>query len=145
MKTVKEYANSVGKSHQAVYKQLNSKKNKERLENHVWKQNGSTYLDDVAIDILNESRQMVQVQHDIQVHNDNEKLKKEVDDLKNKIIDLQDELKSKTEQMTSLLLENKEKTLLLEQKNDQAEEIKQLKEELDQEKRKGFLARLFGR
>lgn len=145
MKTVKEYANSVGKSHQAVYKQLNSKKNKERLENHVWKQNGSTYLDDVAIDILNESRQMVQVQNDIQVHNDNEKLKKEVDDLKNKIIDLQDELKAKTEQMTSLLLENKEKTLLLEQKNDQAEEIKQLKEELDQEKRKGFLARLFGR
>lgn len=145
MKTVKEYANSVGKSHQAVYKQLNSKKNKERLETHVWKQNGSTYLDDVAIDILNESRQMVQVQNDIQVHNANEKLKKEVDDLKNKIIDLQDELKAKTEQMTSLLLENKEKTLLLEQKNDQAEEIKQLKEELDQEKRKGFLARLFGR
>ena len=32
MKTVKEYANSVGKSHQSVYKQLNSKKNKERLE-----------------------------------------------------------------------------------------------------------------
>lgn len=61
MKTVKEYANSVGKSHQSVYKQLNSKKNKERLENHVWKQDGTTYLDDVAIDILNESRQMIQV------------------------------------------------------------------------------------
>lgn len=66
MKTVKEYANSVGKSHQSVYKQLNSKKNKERLENHVWKQDGTTYLDDVAIDILNESRQMVQLQNDIQ-------------------------------------------------------------------------------
>ena len=48
MKTVKEYANSVGKSHQSVYKQLNSKKNKERLESHVWKQDGTTYLDDVA-------------------------------------------------------------------------------------------------
>ena len=43
MKTVKEYANSVGKSHQSVYKQLNSKKNKERLESHVWKQDGTTY------------------------------------------------------------------------------------------------------
>ena len=64
--------------------------------------------------------------------------------------------------MTSLLLENKEKTLLLEQKKDQTEEIYQLKEKLDQEKKdhlneieklknelekeknKGFFARLFG-
>lgn len=163
MKTVKEYANSVGKSHQSVYKQLNSKKNKERLENHVWKQDGTTYLDDVAIDILNESRQMIQIQNDIQVHEENDNLRKEVNDLKNKIINLQDELKVKTEQMTSLLLENKEKTLLLEQKKDQTEEINQLKEQLDREKKeqlneieklknelekeknKGFFARLFGK
>lgn len=170
MKTVKEYANSVGKSHQSVYKQLNSKKNKERLENHVWKQDGTTYLDDVAIDILNESRQMIQIQNDIQTHEENDNLRKEVNDLKNKIINLQDELKVKTEQMTSLLLENKEKTLLLEQKKDQTEEIYQLKEKLDQEKKdhlneieklknelekeknklekeknKGFFARLFGK
>ena len=96
MKTVKEYANSVGKSHQSVYKQLNSKKNKERLENHVWKQDGTTYLDDVAIDILNESRQMSQIQNDIQAHEANDNLRKEVNDLKNKIINLQDELKVKT-------------------------------------------------
>ena len=127
MKTVKEYANSVGKSHQSVYKQLNSKKNKERLESHVWKQDGTTYLDDVAIDILNESRQMIQIQNDIQAHEDNDNLRKEVNDLKNKIINLQDELKVKTEQMTSLLLENKEKTFLLEQKKDQTKEINQLK------------------
>ena len=163
MKTVKEYANFVGKSHQSVYKQLNSKKNKERLENHVWKQDGTTYLDDVAIDILNESRQMIQIQNDIQTHEENDNLRKEVNDLKNKIINLQDELKVKTEQMTSLLLENKEKTLLLEQKKDQAEEINQLKEQLDREKKeqlneiemlknelekeknKGFFARLFGK
>lgn len=135
MKTVKEYANSVGKSHQSVYKQLNSKKNKERLESHVWKQDGTTYLDDVAIDILNESRQMIQIQNDIQAHEDNDNLRKEVDDLKNKIINLQDELKVKTEQMTSLLLENKEKTFLLEQKKDQTEEINRLKEQLDREKK----------
>ena len=136
MKTVKEYANSVGKSHQSVYKQLNSKKNKERLENHVWKQDGTTYLDDVAIDILNESRQMVRLQNDIQVHEENDNLRKEVNDLKNKIINLQDELKVKTEQMTSLLLENKEKTFLLEQKKDQAEEINQLKEQLDRARKR---------
>ena len=160
---VKPLANVVGNSHQSVYKQLNSKKNKERLENHVWKQDGTTYLDDVAIDILNESRQMIQIQNDIQTHEENDNLRKEVNDLKNKIINLQDELKVKTEQMTSLLLENKEKTLLLEQKKDQAEEINQLKEQLDQEKKeqlneiemlknelekeknKGFFARLFGK
>ena len=62
-----------------------------------------------------------------------------------------------------ILLENKEKTLLLEQKKDQTEEIYQLKEKLDQEKKdhlneieklknelekeknKGFFARLFGK
>ena len=39
MKTVKEYANSVGKSHQSVYKQLNSKKNKEGFRKiYHWKE-----------------------------------------------------------------------------------------------------------
>ena len=37
--------------------------------------------------------------------------------------------------MTSLMLDNKEKTFLLEQKKDQTEEINQLKEQLDQEKK----------
>lgn len=83
-------------------------------------------------------------------------MRKEVDDLKNKIINLQDELKVKTEQMTSLLLENKEKTFLLEQKKDHEEqldrekkeqlnEIEKLKNELEKEKNKGFFARLFGK
>lgn len=156
MKTVKEYANSVGKSHQSVYKQLNSKKNKERLESHVWKQDGTTYLDDVAIDILNESRQMIQIQNDIQAHEDNDNLRKEVDDLKNKIINLQDELKVKTEQMTSLLLENKEKTFLLEQKKDHEEqldrekkeqlnEIEKLKNELEKEKQRSENFKIIGK
>ena len=65
--------------------------------------------------------------------------------------------------MTLLMLENKEKTFLLEQKKDQTEEINQLKEQLDREKKeqlneieklknelekeknKGFFARLFGK
>ena len=69
---------------------------------------------------------------------------------------MQDELKVKTEQMTSLLLENKEKTFLLEQKKDHEEqldrekkeqlnEIEKLKNELEKEKNKGFFARLFGK
>ena len=65
-------------------------------------------------------------------------------------------MKVKTEQMTSLLLENNEKTFLLEQKKDHAEqldrekneqlnEIEKLKNELEKEKNKGFFARLFGK
>ena len=99
---------------------------------------------------------MIQIQNDIQAHEDNDNLRKEVDDLKNKIINLQDELKVKTEQMTSLLLENNEKTFLLEQKKDYAEqldrekkeqlnEIEKLKNELEKEKNKGFFARLFSK
>lgn len=164
MKTIKEYADSVGKSHQAVYKQLQSKKNKERLKDHVWYQDGTTYLDDVAIEVLNESRKMTQVKQDQQLKSENERMTKEIDQLKNKIISLQDEVKVKTEQMTSLLLDNKEKTLLLEQKDKQITQIEELKGEIDRLKkendhlfekvttqsksegqRKGFFARLFGR
>ena len=171
MKTVKEYANSVGKSHQSVYKQLNSKKNKERLENHVWKQDGTTYLDDVAVDILDQHRKenpVVIINKDTdsrlkQLEDENKNLLIKVAQQADKISQLNEDLKNKIEQMTSLMLENKEKTSLLEQKKDQAEEINQLKEQLDQEKKeqlneiemlknelekeknKGFFARLFGK
>ena len=45
--------------------------------------------------------------------------------------------------MTSLLLEDKEKTLLLEQKKNQEEELERLKKELESERNKGFFSRLF--
>ena len=65
-------------------------------------------------------------------------------------------IEKKIEQMTSLLLENNEKTFLLEQKKDYAEqldrekkeqlnEIEKLKNELEKEKNKGFFARLLGK
>lgn len=174
MKTVIEYAQSVGKTHQAVYKQLKAKKNKPKLEGHVWQQNGTTYLDDVAIEILNESRKVTQVKQDQQLKSENERMIKEIDDLKNKIISLQDELKVKTEQMATMLVENKEKTLLLEQKEDQAAKVDKLitenaelkakielleksndqlsakvasqsVSESQNEPKKGFFARLFGK
>ena len=53
------------------------------------------------------------------------------------------ELKNKTEKMTSLLLEDKEKTLLFEQKKNQEEELERLKKELEAERNKGFFSRLF--
>ena len=99
---------------------------------------------------------------------------KEIDNLKNKIIMLQDDVKVKAEQMTALMLDNKEKTLLLEQKEDQAAKVDklitenaELKAQVDllektndqlsakvasqsvsesqNEPKKGFFARLFGK
>ena len=181
MITVKEYADSRNKSVQAVYKQLRREKNKCRLEGHLIKQNRMTYLDEEAIKILDEGQNVSIILVDQETKNEekdelseykdrvlnlietNNQLRNQQDLLKNKIINLQDELKVKTEQMTSLLLENKEKTLLLEHNKDQMEEINRLKEELDREKKeqsdeikklkselekeksKGFFARLFGK
>ena len=117
---------------------------------------------------------MTQVKQDQQLKSENERMIKEIDDLKNKIISLQDELKVKTEQMATMLVENKEKTLLLEQKEDQAAKVDklitenaELKAKIDlleksneqlstkvasqsvsegqKEPKKGFFARLFGK
>lgn len=174
MITVKEYADSRNKSVQAVYKQLRREKNKRRLEGHLIKQNRMTYLDEEAIKILDEGQNVSIILVDQETKNEekdelseykdrvanlietNNQLRDQQDFLKNKIINLQDELKVKTEQMTSLLLENNEKTFLLEQKKDHAEqldrekkeqlnEIEKLKNELEKEKNKGFFARLFGK
>ena len=174
MITVKEYADRRNKSVQAVYKQLRREKNKRRLEGHLIKQNRMTYLDEEAIKILDEGQNVSIILVDQETKNEekdelseykdrvanlietNNQLRDQQDFLKNKIINLQDELKVKTEQMTSLLLENNEKTFLLEQKKDHAEqldrekkeqlnEIEKLKNELEKEKNKGFFARLFGK
>lgn len=98
----------------------------------------------------------------------------ELNNKKQTIIDLQTKIQEQTEQMTALLLENQKQTLLLEQKEEQKQQIeelqqekKKLQEEMDQvkatndqlikekevqrksegqnEPKKGFFSRLFGR
>lgn len=173
MKTVKEYAESVGKTREAVYKQLKAKKNQERLKGHVWQQNGTTYLDDIAVEMLNESRQMTQVKQDQQLKSENEKMIKEIDQLKTELLEVRREMQNRTDQMLALSLDLKEKNLLLEQKKDQTDRIQELQKdksnlqsEVDRlkaennrlseqikiqsnseelpESKKGFFARLFG-
>lgn len=173
MKTVKEYAESVGKTREAVYKQLKAKKNQERLKGHVWQQNGTTYLDDIAVEMLNESRQMTQVKQDQQLKSENEKMIKEIDQLKTELLEVRREMQNRTDQMLVLSLDLKEKNLLLEQKKDQTDRIQELQKdksnlqsEVDRlkaennrlseqikiqsnseelpESKKGFFARLFG-
>lgn len=173
MKTVKEYAESVGKTREAVYKQLKAKKNQERLKGHVWQQSGTTYLDDVAVEMLNESRQMTQVKQDQQLKFENEKMIREIDKLKTELLEVRREMQNRSDQMLALSLDLKEKNLLLEQKKDQADRIQELQKdksnlqaEVDRLKtendrlyeqiktqsnsenrseiKKGFFARLFG-
>ena len=156
MITVKEYADSRNKSVQAVYKQLHREKNRTRLEGHLLKQNRMTYLDEEAIKILDESQNVSIV---LNVRDNEINSRDELSEYKNRVeslIESNNQLRVKTEQMTSLLLENNEKTFLLEQKKDHAEqldrekkeqlnEIEKLKNELEKEKNKGFFARLFGK
>lgn len=54
--TVKEYADLHGVTIQAVYQQMNRKKNKAFLQEHVWMQDGVKHLDDVAVKFLERGR-----------------------------------------------------------------------------------------
>ena len=169
MITIRDYAKENNVSYEAIRKQI--KRYEDELNGHIIKQNRTQFLDDVAVDILDQHRKenpVVIINKDTdsrlkQLEDENKNLLIKVAQQADKISQLNEDLKNKIEQMTSLLLENNEKTLLLEQKKDQAEEINQLKEQLDREKKeqlneiemlknelekeknKGFFARLFGK
>lgn len=57
MVTVREYALNKGVTERAVYKQMKSKKNAERLDGHIRIIDGKQWLDDTAVSILDESKQ----------------------------------------------------------------------------------------
>ena len=169
MITIRDYAKENNVSYEAIRKQI--KRYEDELNGHIIKQNRTQFLDDIAVAILDQHRRenpVIIVNQDTdfrlkQLEDENKNLLIKVAQQADKISQLNEDLKNKIEQMTSLMLENKEKTSLLEQKKDQAEEINQLKERLDQEKKeqlneiemlknelekqknKGFFARLFGK
>ena len=169
MITIRDYAKENNVSYEAIRKQI--KRYEDELNGHIIKQNRTQFLDDIAVAILDQRRRenpVIIVNQDTdsrlkQLEDENKNLLIKVAQQADKISQLNEDLKNKIEQMTSLMLENKEKTSLLEQKKDQAEEINQLKEQLDQEKKeqlneiemlknelekqknKGFFARLFSK
>lgn len=169
MITIRDYAKENNVSYEAIRKQI--KRYEDELNGHIIKQNRTQFLDDIAVAILDQHRRenpVIIVNQDTdfrlkQLEDENKNLLIKVAQQADKISQLNEDLKNKIEQMTSLMLENKGKTSLLEQKKDQAEEINQLKEQLDQEKKeqlneiemlknelekqknKGFFARLFGK
>ena len=163
MITVKQYAEQVGKTHQSVYKQIKSKRNQERLEGHIIKQNGTTYLDETAVDILNESRSTPIVVMENSNSAELEQLKLEKEQMLFKITNLQDQLLIEKDKVIAL---QNEKKLITEQSADKIkqaedtlknklqtefnEQLQSLKEDyqrqLDAEKRRKltFRERLFG-
>lgn len=169
MITIRDYAKENNVSYEAIRKQI--KRYEDELNGHIIKQNRTQFLDDIAVAILDQHRRenpVIIVNQDTdyrlkQLEDENKNLLIKVAQQADKISQLNEDLKNKIEQMTSLVIENKEKTSLLEQKKDQAEEINQLKEQLDREKKeqlneienlknelekeknKGFFARLFGK
>lgn len=186
--SIKQYAEERGKSIQAVHQQRKRKKYKARLEGHVIEKDGVYYLDKEAVKILdsahettvqvvdtNSKRRIQELENQLQKEkNRTTNLLSEIKNKSNKFEDLQVKLQAQTEQMAALVLDNKEKTLLLEQKEDQAAKVDKLitenaelkakielleksndqlsakvayqsVSESQNEPKKGFFARLFGK
>ena len=134
MITIRDYAKENNVSYEAIRKQI--KRYEDELNGHIIKQNRTQFLDDIAVAILDQHRRenpVIIVNQDTdyrlkQLEDENKNLLIKVAQQADKISQLNEDLKNKIEQMTSLVIENKEKTSLLEQKKDQAEEINQLKQ-----------------
>lgn len=143
MITVKEYAEARGKSVQAVYKAMKAKKNKDRLQGHIERIEGKQWLDDTAVQILDESRSDSPV---VYVEDNRaeqvEQYREEVEKYKNLVIELQRQLLEKQEQLSSIT----EQAHLLESKEQERQrEIERLQEDLEREQNKTWWAKLWGR
>lgn len=167
MITVKEYAAKHNITIQAVYQQINRKKNAEALKGHVEVVKGIKYLDDEAVAILEAARErspvvVVQENKDeriVELENEIKKLLAENTAAANELKEL---YKWKSEQAVAiaaaetnkLMLE--EKTSLYEQEKIKAEELqhkltnqeeenRKLREELQNEQKKSWLQKLLGK
>ena len=123
MITIKEYAESRGKSVQSVYKQMRSKENAAALDGHIIIQKFNNkdvkFLDEEAVRVLDAaSSQSVQVIDRSTDKEELEALKQENKALLIKIADLQEQLIKGKDELTELKLENKELQLRLELKSD---------------------------
>lgn len=127
MITIKEYAESHGKSVQSVYKQMKSKENATLLDGHIFieKINNKNVkmLDDVAVQILDDaSKQSIQVVLQNEDKETIERLEEENKKLLLKIASLQEELintqKELNNEKDNVKLLQSEKIELLEKKDE---------------------------
>lgn len=103
MITVKEYADKNGVTAQSVYKRINSKKLRDRLKGHIVIEYGVKCLDDVAIEILNETKKVSTNTLSVVKNKENkeelEKLKEENERLKDELIHKQNKYENVLEQL----------------------------------------------
>lgn len=131
---LQDFAVSKGVTDKAVYKHLN--KHKDALEGHFEKRGkNGTWLDDYACEYI--AGLMISnpvVLGDSQQQQEIERLRTENNELKDRLITIQDRAMAMAEQMAAIQIENKELQLRLE--HHEEERLKQ---------HKGFFERLFGR
>lgn len=116
MVTIKEYAKSKNVSYEAVRKQIQKYKDKE-LKEHVIRKNKTQYLDDYAVEFLDNRRRespimVVQMNKDEEI----ERLEMENKALLLKVAELQEALLREKDEVKQLQLEKIE---LLEQKKEE--------------------------
>ena len=186
--SVDEYATSRGKTIQAVHQQRKRKSYKPLLKGHERTERRKIFLDEEAVKILDSAHDDTVAIVDTNTKEKIKKLERTIEQLKNRennllndlnarnstIIELQTKIQDQTEKIAQTTLENQKKTMLLEQKEDQAAKVDKLitenaelkakielleksndqlsakvasqsVSESQNEPKKGFFARLFGR
>lgn len=153
MITVKEYADKNGVTAQSVYKRINSKKLKDRLKGHIAIEYGVKCLDDVAIEILNETKKVSTNTLSVVKNKENkeelEKLKEENEHLKDELIHKQNKYENVLEQLliAQKQIAEKDKQLLEYQNTEKEtrEPDKTEPENQNEEKKGNWFTRLFKR
>lgn len=153
MITVKEYADKNGVTAQSVYKRINSKKLKDRLKGHIVIEYGVKCLDDVAIEILNETKKVSTNTLSVVKNKENkeelEKLKEENERLKDELIHKQNKYENVLEQLliAQKQIAEKDKQLLEYQnaEKEMKEPDKTEPENQNEEKKGNWFTRLFKR
>lgn len=153
MITVKEYADKNGVTAQSVYKRINSKKLKDRLKGHIVIEYGVKCLDDVAIEILNETKKVSTNTLSVVKNKENkeelEKLKEENERLKDELIHKQNKYENVLEQLliAQKQIAEKDKQLLEYQNTEKEtrEPDKAEPENQNEEKKGNWFTRLFKR
>lgn len=155
MITVKEYADKNGVTAQSVYKRINSKKLKDRLKGHIVIEYGVKCLDDVAIEILNETKKVSTNTLSVVKNKENkeelEKLKEENERLKDELIHKQNKYENVLEQLliAQKQIAEKDKQLLEYQNTEKEKEMKEPDktepENQNEEKKGNWFTRLFKR
>ena len=153
MITVKEYADQNGVTAQSVYKRINSKKLKDRLKGHIAIEYGVKCLDDVAIEILNETKKVSTNTLSVVKNKENkeelEKLKEENERLKDELIHKQNKYENVLEQLLIAQKQIAEKDKQLSEYQNTEKETREPDktepENQNEEKKGNWFTRLFKR